>query len=70
MIAGSVSLQDDVWIGPNATITPQLKISSNGFISLGSVVTKNVKANEHVTGNFAIHHKRFIQSFKRFIKED
>ena len=70
MIAGSVSLKDNVWIGPNANVAPQLNISNNAFISLGSVVTKDVKENDHVTGNFAIHHKRFLKSFKRFIKED
>jgi UDP-3-O-[3-hydroxymyristoyl] glucosamine N-acyltransferase len=69
MIAGSVSIEDNVWVGPNSSLVPQLSISNNSFISIGSVVTKDVKEKEHVTGNFAIPHKKFLKSFVRF-KED
>ena len=70
MIAGSVSIGDNVWVGPNTSLVHQLNISNNSFISVGSVVIKDVKENEHVTGNFAIPHEKFLKSFVRFIKDD
>ena len=70
MIAGSVTLEDNVWIGPNANIAPHLTVSNNGFVTLGSVVTKNVKSGEKVTGNFAIDHQVFLNNLKRSLKSE
>lgn len=70
MIAGSVTIHNDVWIGPNASIAPQINIANNAFISLGSVVTKDVKENEHVTGNFAIPHRNFLNNLKAGLISD
>ncbi len=55
---------DDVWIGPGTSLRPQLTIGDKAFISMGSVVTKNVNPGEQVTGNFAIPHERFIEFMK------
>lgn len=68
MIAGSVIIEDDVWVGPNANIAPQVKIGKAGFVTLGSVVTKSVLENEWVTGNFAISHAKFLEVFKKNLK--
>jgi UDP-3-O-[3-hydroxymyristoyl] glucosamine N-acyltransferase len=68
MIAGSVTIGDDVWVGPNASVSSQLTIGSNAYITLGSVVTKNVNSEEKVTGNFAIPHDKFMTNFKNTIK--
>ena len=69
MIAGSVTLKDNVWIGPNANIAPQVVVESYGFVTLGSVVTKNVGAKEWVTGNFAIPHSQFIKNLKKRVEK-
>ena len=68
MIAGSVKIEDDVWVGPNANIAPQVTIRKGGFVTLGSVVTKEVNEKEWVTGNFAIPHAKFLEIFKRNLK--
>ncbi len=64
-VLGSTKIGNDVWIGPSATISSALKIGSNANISLGSVVTTNIKDNERVSGNFAIQHDKFINFIKK-----
>lgn len=64
MIAGSVIIGNDVWVGPSASISSRITIGDNASISLGSVVTKNVPAGKRVSGNFAIDHKKFIAFIK------
>jgi UDP-3-O-[3-hydroxymyristoyl] glucosamine N-acyltransferase len=64
MLGGSVTIGRDVWVSPNTSIAPGLSIGDNAFISLGAVVTKNVEANQQVTGNFAIPHDTFLKIFK------
>jgi UDP-3-O-[3-hydroxymyristoyl] glucosamine N-acyltransferase len=61
MVAGSVTIGDDVWIGPGASLSNQIVVESGASITLGSVVVKNVREREHVTGHFAIPHRRFLR---------
>lgn len=68
MVAGHVTLGNNVWVGPNASIANRLTIGDDAFITFGSVVVKNVPAGHKVTGNFAIPHDRFIQNLKASIK--
>jgi UDP-3-O-[3-hydroxymyristoyl] glucosamine N-acyltransferase len=63
-ITGSVSVGDDVWIGPHATIASEITIGDGAYVTLGSVVTRNVAPGQHVTGNFAIDHDKFIAFLK------
>lgn len=46
-----VIIEDDVWIGPNATILKGVKIGAGAIIEPGSVVTRDVPAGAHVIGN-------------------
>jgi maltose O-acetyltransferase len=46
-----VTIADNVWIGMNACILPGVEIGENSIIGSGSVVTKNVPANEIWVGN-------------------
>lgn len=64
MVAGSVTIGDDVWIGPSVSISSGVKIGNRASISIGSVVTKNVAPDKRVTGNFAIDHDKFISFLK------
>jgi UDP-3-O-[3-hydroxymyristoyl] glucosamine N-acyltransferase len=64
MLGGSTFIGDDVWIGPNATISTELKIGNGAYITLGSVVTRDVPDGQRVSGNFAIEHSRFISFIK------
>jgi UDP-3-O-[3-hydroxymyristoyl] glucosamine N-acyltransferase len=64
VVSGSSVIGDDVWVGPGCTISNEIMIGNNAIISLGSVVTRDVEHGQHVTGNFAIEHKKFIAFMK------
>lgn len=69
LVAGSVQLAgyntigNDVWIGPSSVLSHGLIIGNNAQIKLGSVVVKDVKEKEEVSGNFAYNHKKRIRNF-------
>lgn len=65
MLAGHVTLGDDVWVGPKATVSNRITIGNGAFITLGSVVVKDVAAGEKVTGNFAVPHIKFLRNLKK-----
>jgi len=46
-----VIIEDDVWIGPNATILKGVRIGSGSFIEAGSLVTRDVAPRSRVLGN-------------------
>jgi UDP-3-O-[3-hydroxymyristoyl] glucosamine N-acyltransferase LpxD len=69
MLGGSVTIMEDVWIGPNATVAPGLTVDKKGFVTLGSVATRNVAEGEWVTGNFAIPHKKFLSNLKASLSD-
>jgi acetyltransferase-like isoleucine patch superfamily enzyme len=46
-----VVIEDDVWIGPQATILKGVRIGRGAFIEPGSVVTRDVAAGARVIGN-------------------
>lgn len=70
MIGGNVSIGDDAWIGPSAAIANRLTIGDRAFVTMGSIVTRNVSADEKVTGNFAIPHAIFLKNLKNSIAHD
>lgn len=59
-VAGSVTFGDDVWIGPGAVISNGIRIGDRAKITLGSVVVKDVGADQQVSGNFALPHHAFL----------
>ncbi len=46
-----VTIGDNVWIGGNTVINPNVSIGDNTVIGSGSVVTKNIPANIVAAGN-------------------
>jgi acetyltransferase-like isoleucine patch superfamily enzyme len=46
-----VIIEDDVWIGPNATILKGVRIGRGSFIEAGSLVTRDVPQRSRVLGN-------------------
>jgi maltose O-acetyltransferase len=46
-----VKIEDDVWIGGNATIVPGVTIGEEAVVAAGSVVTKDVPPKTLVGGN-------------------
>jgi acetyltransferase-like isoleucine patch superfamily enzyme len=49
--AQPVIIEDDVWIGPNATILKGVRIGAGSFIEPGALVTRDVPARSRVAGN-------------------
>lgn len=46
-----VIIEDDVWIGPNATILKGVRIGAGAFVEAGSVVSRDVPPQARVMGN-------------------
>jgi acetyltransferase-like isoleucine patch superfamily enzyme len=46
-----VIIEDDVWIGPNATILKGVRIGAGSWIEAGSVVTRDVPPRSRIVGN-------------------
>lgn len=63
-IGGRTEIGNDSWIGLGAIISNGLVIGNEVNISLGAVVTKNLKDKERVSGNFAISHNKYIDFIK------
>jgi acetyltransferase-like isoleucine patch superfamily enzyme len=47
----SVVIEDDVWIGPNATILKGVCLGAGAWIEAGSLVTRDVPPGSRVLGN-------------------
>lgn len=62
-LAGYNNIGNDVWIGPSSTLAHGLTIGNNAQIKLGSVVVKDLKDGEEVSGNFAYNHTKRIRNF-------
>ncbi len=51
LVRRPVVIEDDVWIGPNATILKGVHIGSGAFIEAGALVTRDVPRRARVLGN-------------------
>jgi acetyltransferase-like isoleucine patch superfamily enzyme len=47
----AVIIEDDVWIGPNATILKGVTIGAGSFIEPGALVTRSIPPRSRVLGN-------------------
>jgi acetyltransferase-like isoleucine patch superfamily enzyme len=46
-----VVIEDDVWIGPNATILKGVRLGAGAFVEAGALVTRDVPPRARVLGN-------------------
>jgi acetyltransferase-like isoleucine patch superfamily enzyme len=46
-----VTIEDDVWVGPNAAILKGVRVGAGAFIEPGAVVVRDVPARARVLGN-------------------
>ena len=46
-----VIIEDDVWIGPNATILKGVRVGTGAMVEAGSLVTRDVPPRSRVLGN-------------------
>lgn len=51
LAAKPVIIEDDVWIGPGATILKGVRIGAGSFIEPGTLVTRDVPPRSRVAGN-------------------
>jgi len=63
VIGGSTIINDDAYIGTNATVAKGM-LENRSRVSSGAVVTKNVLEGETVSGNFAIEHSKLLTHIK------
>ena len=49
--AKAVIIEDDVWIGPSATILKGVRIGAGSFIEPGALVTRDIPSRSRVAGN-------------------
>ena len=61
MLSGRVTIDDDAYIGPNATISNGLTIGKKSTVTIGSVVVRDVPDGVRVTGNFAAPHAEHLR---------
>lgn len=62
---GCIEVMDNVFIGSNTTILPNVRIGSNVIIAAGSVVTKDVPSNSVVAGVPA----KVIENFDTYLEK-
>lgn len=67
-IGGSCIIGDEIWIGNSATIKDGLKIGSKSFISMGSVIMKNLPPNSDVIGNPAEPKELYVKKRNALLK--
>lgn len=63
--SGCIEVKNNVFIGSNTIILPNVRIGNNVMIGAGSVVTKDVPDNSVVAGNPA----RVIESFDEYLEK-
>jgi acetyltransferase-like isoleucine patch superfamily enzyme len=51
IVKRAVVIEDDVWIGPNATILKGVRIGAGALVEAGSVVSRDVPPRSRVMGN-------------------
>ena len=66
-LSGRVTVGENTFIGPNASISNGINIGRNSHVTIGSVVTRDVDDDTQVTGNFAITHRKWLK-FLRSIR--
>ena len=67
-IGGRTVVGKRCWLGYGCIIRNGITIGNNARVNMGAIVTKSVKDNESVTGNFAIDHDKFMEELKQRVK--
>jgi len=62
-IAGRVKMGDYCWVGTSSTISDSVNIGNYAEIKIGSIVVKDVKENQVVSGSFAYEHTKNVKNY-------
>lgn len=69
-IAGKVVIEDNVWIGMNASILPNVRLGKNAIVGMGAIVSKSVPDDAIVVGcNRIVGYRDNADAPKKFGKE-
>lgn len=55
MLAGSTTVEDEVWIGPSAVISSGVRIGKGAAIVIGATITKDVAAGERIASDLKVY---------------
>lgn len=65
-LSGRVTVGNHSFLGPNCSVSNGVTIGEGAFITIGSVVVRDVDPKAHVTGNFALPHEKWLNFIKTF----
>ena len=65
ILSGRCAVGSHSTVGPGSVLSNRICVGEGAHVVLGSVVTKSVADGERVSGNFAIEHKKHMESVKR-----
>jgi len=68
MLSGRVTLGDNVYIGPNSTVSNGVTIEPGAYVTIGSVVVSDVPEGRKVAGNFAVNHLAFKRQIAKLAR--
>lgn len=68
--AQPISIGNNVWIGGNTVINPDVKIGDNVVIGAGSVITKDIPANVIAFGNPCKVYREITEEDKKYYYKD
>lgn len=63
VVAKNAQLGDNTIIGSSSVIRENITLGSNVDVKAGSIVIKNVKDSEVVSGNFAMNHNQNVKNY-------
>lgn len=69
-IYGRVTIGADSYVAPTATIVNGKTLGEEAFVTMGSMVTKDVPAGQRVTGYFAEPHDTFLKRLRKRAFDD
>jgi len=64
-IGPNVDIGEEVWIGPNSTVGSGLTIGNRAYVTIGSVVVKDVAEGKLVTGHYTMDYNLFAERLKK-----
>lgn len=66
ILGGSCVIGEGATVDIGAVIRPHVTVGPGAYVSMDSVVTRDVPAGQRVTGNWAVEHSRFVRRVKRW----
>ncbi len=62
-LGGSAKVGRNVWIGPSVTVASEIQVGDHARLSIGSVVVRDVKPHQTVSGFFAMDHAKALKIY-------